>query len=86
MNSISSARLTTHTSLPQISLLIAPFFLLWKINNMVSLSKMQGYARQSSYPRNPSSPLSIRLLVFSYGSLCPFVKGQVTWFPFAFFL
>ena len=58
MNSISSARLTTHTSLPQISLLIAPFFLLWKINNMVSLSKMQGYARQSSYPRNPSSPLS----------------------------
>ena len=86
MNSIFSARLTTHTSLPQITSLIAPFFLLWKINNMVSLSKTQGYARQSSCPRNPSSPLCIRLLVFSCGSSCPFVKGHVTWFPFAFFL
>lgn len=61
MNSLSSTRLTTHTNLPQISLLIAHFFLLWKISNMVSLSKTQGYARHSSYPRNPGFPLFIKL-------------------------
>ena len=75
-------RVTMHPSLPQISLLIAPFFLLWKISTMVSLSKTQG----TLHPRNPGFPAFIRLLVCSCGSLRPSVKGPVTWLPFPFLL